>query len=269
LIPVHLFGQCAEMDELLRLSYGRGLAVIEDAAQALGARYKGRFAGTLGTLGIFSFFPSKNLGGFGDGGMLVTDEAALAAKARSLRMHGETERYHHAFVGGNFRMDPLQAALLSVKFAHYDAYTKARQANAAFYTGRLAELPGVALPDKEACGDVPWPAAAEERMLLPVAYPENEHIWNQYTLRVRSDEGGPGRRDALRAHLAAREIASQVYYPVPLHRQACFAEGTRAAEDLTLSERLADEVLSIPVYPELNDAQREELVEAVASFARA
>src|SRR5688572_8850877 len=194
-MPVHLFGQCAEMDPILALAREKGLRVIEDGAQALGATYKGRQAGTMGDFGTFSFFPSKNLGGFGDSGLLTTNDDALAERAALLRMHGAKPKYYHKFIGGNFRMDPLQCALLRVKLPHYAGYNERRRANAAYYSEKLAGVEGITLP-----------TAVEG------------HIWNQYTLRV-----GGGRRDALKEHLAKRGIGSEIYYPVPLHRQECFA----------------------------------------------
>lgn len=266
ILPVHLFGQAAEMDELLEVARARNVHVIEDAAQSLGARYKDRAVGTLGTCGTFSFYPSKNLSGFGDSGLFVTDDPALYARAKALRVHGMEPKYHHARVGGNFRMDPLQAALLSVKLPHLEAYNAARQANAAYYAEQLTRIPAAALTDKAACGAEAWPASNMTQLLLPVAYPENHHIWNQYTLRLRSEEGGPNRRDALRAHLAGRGIGCEVYYPIPLHRQPCFADVVAEGTHLPLSDQLADEVLSLPIYPELTHAQLDEVIVAIADF---
>ncbi len=253
IIPVHLFGQSAAMDPLLALARERGLAVIEDAAQALGARHGGRACGTLGDAGAFSFFPSKNLGGFGDGGLVVTGRDELDAKIRQLRAHGAKPKYFHAMVGGNFRLDALQCALLRVKLPHLPAYTEARRRNAAAYDAELGRLPGVARADA--------PAAAGARLVLPAALPGNDHIWNQYTLRVP----GAGRRDALRQHLAARGIGTEIYYPLPLHRQACFGRLPRV--ELAVADRLAAEVLSLPIFPELTEAERQTVTTAVGDWS--
>src|SRR4051812_24172047 len=185
IMPVHLFGQCAEMDPILALARENGVRVIEDGAQALGATYKRRQAGTMGDFGAFSFFPSKNLGGFGDSGLLVTNDDALAERAALLRVHGAKPKYFHKYVGANFRMDPLQCALLRTKLPHYHHYTQQRQANAAYYTEKLAPFAG-------------------EKLILPKAVPERGHFWNQYTLRVV----GAGRRDALKDHLTKKGIGS-------------------------------------------------------------
>lgn len=252
-IPVHLFGQAADLDPLLDLLRPRGIPVVEDAAQALGARYQGRPVGALGTFGAFSFFPSKNLGAFGDAGLLTTDDDALADRARLLRLHGARPKYYHHAVGANFRMDALQAALLAVKVPHYARYTAQRRANAADYTARLSRLPGAGLAG----------AGQGLRLILPTVVSEPDHIWNQYTIRVP----GPGRRDALRAFLTERSIGTEIYYPVPLHAQPCFAPPPGIARPtLPVSELLAAEVLSLPIYPELTADQRTEVVEAIAGF---
>lgn len=242
IMPVHLFGQGADLEPILALAQKHGLAVIEDAAQALGARHRGRACGTWGDFGTYSFFPSKNLGGFGDGGLVATNRDDLAEKIRLLRTHGARPKYYHRAIGGNFRLDALQCALLRVKLPHLPAYCAARRRNAEFYTAQLRGLPG---------------------LVLPAVAPHNEHIWNQYTLRVP----GAGRRDALRAHLAAAGIGHEIYYPLPLHRQACFAH--LPAVSLPVSERLAEEVVSLPIFPELRDDEREAVVAAVRSFAPA
>jgi len=257
IIPVHLFGQSAEMEPLLALAAERQLAVIEDAAQSLGARRCGRCCGTLGDAGAFSFFPSKNLGGFGDGGLVVTHRDDLAEKIRLLRTHGAKPKYYHKIIGGNFRIDALQSALLRVKLPHLPAYSAARQRNAAAYTGRLSRLPGVAMADVPGAADA---AAGGARLVLPVALPDNDHIWNQYTLRVP----GAGRRDALKQHLTAAGIGAEIYYPVPLHRQDCFAHLPPAS--LPVAERLATEVISVPVFPELTEPEREAVACALAGF---
>ncbi len=270
IIPVHLFGQSAEMDGILSLAKAQGLAVIEDAAQSIGATYRGKHSGTMGDCGTFSFFPSKNLGGLGDGGMVVTDDAALAEEIRILRNHGSEPKYYHHRVGGNFRIDALQAALLRVKLTHYADYTRSRAGNADAYTAALAALPGAIVADPADCG-CPEARAAEleaagARLIVPCAYPHNGHIWNQFTLRVPGD----GRRDALRAHLVEHGIGCEIYYPVPLHRQACFADLPEASRgECPTAERLASEVLSLPVYPELTPAQRDEVVAAIGGFLAA
>lgn len=239
LIPVHLFGQTADLDALLPLARTHQLAVIEDAAQAFGARHGRHFAGTLGDCGTYSFFPSKNLGGFGDGGLVATNRDDLAERIRLLRTHGAKPKYYHAIVGGNFRLDALQCALLRVKLPHLPAYCAARQRNATFYGKMLSGLTG---------------------MILPVANAQHEAIWNQYTLRLP----GAGRRDALRQHLTARAIGHEIYYPLPLHRQACFAH--LPPTTLPVTEQLASEVLSIPIFPELSEEEKNRVVAGVASF---
>jgi dTDP-4-amino-4,6-dideoxygalactose transaminase len=239
IIAVHLFGQCAGMDGVMALARDHGLAVIEDAAQALGAEYKGRQAGSIGTFGVFSFYPSKNLGACGDAGMLTATDGDLAAKARLLRNHGAEQRYFHRRIGGNFRLDPLQAALLAVKLEHLESYTERRERNAQYYTSKLRDTPGIA---------------------LPAALPCRRHIWNQYTLRV------PSRRNALKEFLTSRGIGSEVYYPRALHQQECFRHLAETPPRLPVSEQLAEECISIPIYPELTREQLDAVIEAVAGF---
>ncbi len=248
ILPVHLFGQCADMDPILDLARRRGLAVVEDACQALGARYRsatGRegAAGTLGDAGCYSFFPSKNLGGFGDGGLLVTRDADLARRARSLRVHGESERYRHERIGWNSRLDALQAAVLRVKLPHLDAWSRSRAANADLYD-RLFRESGLV-----------------ERGLVrpPPRAPHSTHIFNQYTVRARD-------RNRLADHLAARGIGRAIYYPIPLHLQDCFRELDHRPGDFPEAERACAEVLSLPVYPELTRAQIERVVAEIAAF---
>jgi dTDP-4-amino-4,6-dideoxygalactose transaminase len=262
IIPVHLFGQAAEMDGILEAAKARGIAVIEDAAQSLGTEYRGHPVGSLAEFGIFSFFPSKNLGGFGDGGIVVTNDDALAAKARSLRAHGAKPKYYHKYVGGNFRLDPLQAALLAVKLPHYGEYTEKRRANAEYYTERLSRLEGAAVaPGKgRSCLNGASANPAGARIVLPTSHEGRSHIWNQYTIRVL----GEGRRDALRAALAERQIGTEIYYPVPMHQQECFAY-VKTLEPLPVAERLARECLSLPVYPELTAGQKNEVIGAIGA----
>ena len=248
IIPVHLFGQCADMDRILEAARKHGLPVIEDSAQAIGAEYGGRKAGSLGEIGAFSFFPSKNLGACGDGGMVVTDNTDLYEKIQILRQHGSAKTYHHKYIGGNFRLDALQAAILTVKLKHLDVWSAARRANAAYYTRRYQEIGLVAkdriIPPTEA----EMPSSSRSR-----------HIYNQYTLRAVN-------RDGLHGHMKKNGIGCAIYYPVPLHLQTCFQELGYKLGDFPNAEKAASEVLSIPVYPELSDEQKEFVVQTIASF---
>lgn len=266
-IPVHLFGQSADMDAVMGLAKEHGLAVIEDGAQAIGAKYRGRPVGSIGDFGTYSFFPSKNLGGFGDGGLLVCQDDGLAERARLLRTHGSKPKYYHRFVGGNFRLDHLQAALLRVKLARYADYTVKRQANAAHYGAALAELPGVVTADPSHCkcrgAQDAWLRETGAKIVLPVAYAHNEHIWNQYTLRII----GEGRREAFREHLTKSGIGCEIYYPVTMDQQECFAYTSDFARSAcATAHRLASEVISIPIFPELTVAQREAVIAAIAAW---
>ena len=242
IVPVHLFGQCADLDPILALGAAHGVPVVEDAAQALGARCCGRSAGTLGAFGCYSFYPTKNLGAMGHGGLVATRDPDLAAAVRQLRDHGAHPPYHHARVGGNFQLDAVQAAVLSAKLPHLDGWHEARRARAAYYDRHL-----------RAAGVAPPPGAAR---------PEG-HVYNQYVIRV------PDRRDALRAHLAAQGIDTMVYYPVPLHRQACFRHLGHAPGAFPRSEAAAAESLALPVYPELTPAMQDRVIEAIAVFCGA
>lgn len=244
-VPVHLFGQMADMPGFRELGERRGVGVLEDAAQAIGARQRlddGRWitTGTLGDACAFSFFPTKNLGAFGDAGMTVTRDADLAARLRRLRVHGGRQMYHHEEVGYNSRLDALQAAVLSAKLPYLAGWSEARRANARFYDEALAGVDG---------------------LVVPPVRPENESIINQYTVRVPD-----GRRDALAGFLRERGVGSSVYYPVPLHLQECFAYLGYGPGDFPESERAAAEVLSIPVYPELSPEQREHVADTVREF---
>jgi dTDP-4-amino-4,6-dideoxygalactose transaminase len=266
IMPVHLFGQTAAMDEILELARQHALPVIEDAAQAIGASYRGRGAGSMGDFGTFSFYPSKNLGGFGDSGLLITNQDELASKGRLLRSHGENPKYFHQRVGANFRMDPLHAALLGVKLPHLAEYTRRRQQNAARYTNELSKIPGVCMPQASAS-----PPCNPRRagIILPVAYPHNVHIWNQYTLRVVSGaewNRSENPRNALRQFLAGREIGTETYYPRPMHLQECFAVAGRVPEPLPVSERLAVECVSLPIAPNLTREQQDFVVASIAEF---
>ena len=227
IIPVHLFGQMCDMDAIMEVAGPHNLWVIEDAAQAISATYKGRKAGSIGAVGCLSFYPTKNLGGAGDGGMLVTDDADLREKLVVMRNHGMKPKYYHGVVGGNFRLDPLQAAILLVKLPHLEQWSEARRRNAAIYD---AAFGGSSI-------GIPWIS------------PDAVSIFNQYVIRV---EG----RDALIAHLRAHEIGTEIYYPVPLHLQECFLNLGYREGDLPESERAAREVLALPIYPEL---KREEI----------
>jgi dTDP-4-amino-4,6-dideoxygalactose transaminase len=244
IIPVHLFGQCAAMDELTQIATAaRGIPIIEDACQAIGAEFRGRRAGSIGTTGTFSFYPTKNLGGFGDGGLITTNDTELAAKLRVLRDHGQQPRYYHHFVGLNSRLDALQAAVLSVKLPKLDEWSAARGRHAACYETEFASR------------------GLSEAIVTPTTSAECSHVWNQYTVRV-SD----GRRDALQKYLADRKIGSAIYYPVPLHLQKCFASLGYEPGSLPVTEQACREVLSLPVYPELTVAEQESVVDAIADF---
>ena len=242
IMPVHLFGACADMDPLLEIARERGLAVVEDAAQSIGAEYKGRRAGSMGAVNCFSFYPGKNLGAFGDAGMMTCEDPELDARLRALRQHGGVTRYVHEFVGWNSRLDALQAAVLSVKLRYLDEWTAARQVNAALYTRLFAEagVPVVA------------PVIAEYA---------TRHVMNQFVIRC-------SRRDELRAYLAERGIGSEVYYPIPLHLQKCFGYLGKGPGSFPVSERLAKETLALPVHPELRVEDVERVVSAVSEFYR-
>ncbi|HWN38738.1 MAG TPA: DegT/DnrJ/EryC1/StrS family aminotransferase, partial [Gammaproteobacteria bacterium] len=245
LLPVHLYGQMADLDAFAKLARKYRLAVIEDAAQAIGsALADGRRAGSVGDVGCLSFFPTKNLGAFGDAGACVTNDSALHERMRILRVHGGEPKYYHSLIGGNFRLDELQAAVLVIKLKHLDDWTRARQANAAHYDElfRTAELDNAAI--------------------VPARVPGFRHIFNQYVIRVKSQ------RDELRAHLAANGVGTEIYYPVPLHAQRCFAYLEHDADDFPESQRAAAEVLALPIYPELTAEQREYVVRQIASFVR-
>jgi len=252
IIPVHLYGQPADMDPILEIGRRHSIPIIEDAAQAFGAEYRGCPVGSLGTFGTVSFYPTKNLGALGDAGLLVTNDPALAQRARLLRDHGAHHRYFHSLIGGNFRLDALQAAMLSVKLPHLASYTAARQNNAREYNRALESLPG---------GD-------SVRLLLPATLPDRSYIANQYTLRVLRGarwKWAESPRDALSEWLRGRGIASEIYYPVPLHAQECFQPlGPRRV--LPVAERLAGEVISLPIFPELTAEERVAVVDAIREF---
>jgi dTDP-4-amino-4,6-dideoxygalactose transaminase len=242
LMPVHLYGQVANMAPLLALAREYGLKVIEDAAQAIGAEDEQRHrAGSLGDIGCLSFFPTKNLGAFGDAGMCVTQDAELAERMRVLRVHGGKPKYYHALIGGNFRIDELQAAVLNVKLPHLDAWTAGRQRNAAFYDHAFAK------------------AKLGIQVRTPYAVPGGRHIYNQYVIRAPN-------RDQLRQHLTERSVGSEIYYPVPLHLQQCFGYLQHAAGAFPHAESAARETVALPIYPELVPEQLQYVVDSIAGF---
>jgi len=244
IVPVHLFGQAAELDAIMDVGERARVPVIEDAAQAIGATYKSRTLGTIGALGCFSFFPSKNLGAFGDAGLVTTNDDALAKKVRLLRAHGMQPKYYHHIVGGNFRMDALQAAVLRVKAPHLAAWSEGRRRNATRYRSLFRQ------------------AGLDHVITLPVERSDRVHIFNQFVIRTAE-------RDALKRHLDDQGIGNEIYYPVPFHLQPCFASLGYRAGAFPHAERAAAESLAIPIYGELTDAQQERVVSTIAQFARA
>jgi dTDP-4-amino-4,6-dideoxygalactose transaminase len=242
-IPVHLFGQCADMPRIMEICNRTGLAVIEDAAQAIGANIEGRVAGSWGQVGCISFYPTKNLGGFGDGGMLITNDADFEDRLRLFAGHGMRPRYHHQVIGINSRLDTIQAATLNVKMKHLESANIARQQNAQLYTALFDD------------------AGLEADIVLPQAIYGTGHVWNQYTVRVKN-----GHRDSLKEFLAERNIGAEIYYPIPVHAQECYQSRPNIAMDLTETNRAADEVLSLPIFPELEEAEIQAVVAGVTSF---
>ena len=239
IIPVHLYGLCADMDPLIDLAARHGIALIEDACQAIGARYRGRQAGSMATAGCFSFFPSKNLGAFGDAGLVTTNDAQLAHEIRLLRNHGAEPKYHHHRIGGNFRLDALQAAVLRVKLPHLSRWTDMRRANAERYGSLFAR------------------AGLRDRVTLPVEPQGYHHIFNQYVIRVPD-------RERVRTYLADHGIGTEVYYPVPFHLQQCFAGLGHRRGDFLQAEAAADSTLAVPIYGELTADQQDLVVRAIA-----
>jgi dTDP-4-amino-4,6-dideoxygalactose transaminase len=257
-IPVHLFGQSAEMDEIMNIANAHNLYVIEDAAQAIGTQYKdGRFVGTIGHIGCYSFFPSKNLGGYGDGGLIVTNDDKLSEIIRIKRVHGGEPKYYHKVIGGNFRLDAIQAAVLRVKLPHLQSWSEKRQQNAKRYNqlfieAGLAEEPGKTKFD------------SRNKVLLPKAVYENSgvknyHIYNQYKIRVE-------KRDALREFMTKNEIGTEIYYPVTFHLQECFADLGYKKGDFPVSEFSANTSIALPIYPELSDEQLQYVVSVIKKF---
>jgi dTDP-4-amino-4,6-dideoxygalactose transaminase len=241
ILPVHLFGQACDMQALSGVAATHGLPIIEDAAQAIGTKSPLGPVGTLGAYGCFSFFPSKNLGGFGDGGLVTTQDSALAEKARVMRAHGSNPKYYHSMIGGNFRIDALQAALLRVKLPELEGWTSRRRENASRY-------------------DVAFSASGlDESLLRPPPRRFEGHVYNQYVLRS-------SRRDELQAHLQAEKIATAIYYPVPLHRQECFAYLGYREGSLPVSEKASGEVLALPIFAGLGQARQSRIIDAVIGF---
>lgn len=240
--PVHLYGQCADMSAINEVAKARAIPVVEDAAQAIGADEDGRRAGGMGTLGAFSFYPSKNLGGMGDGGFLTTNDDVLAAKLRALRVHGAEEKYYHKYVGLNSRLDGFQGAVLRVKLPHLDQWTEKRRANARRYRQLFTD------------------AGLAEQVGVPFERPGGRHIYNQYVVRVA------GRRDELRSFLTEHGVGTDIYYPLPLHLQECFAYLGYERGDLTVSEQAAAETLALPIFPEMREEQQEYVVDTIGKF---
>jgi dTDP-4-amino-4,6-dideoxygalactose transaminase len=254
IIPIHLYGQVADMTPLMELARRHNVYVIEDAAQAIGAESAGRRAGSVGDMGCFSFFPSKNLGGFGDGGMVTTNDPDLAKKVKLLRNHGYSPKYYNKVVGGNFRLDAIQAAVLRVKLKYLDQWTAARQRNAAIYR-RLFEEAELSIRPATIAG----PLSEMSGVVLPLEVPNGRHIYNQFVIRS-------GQRDQLMKHLKERKIGTEIYYPVPMHVQECFADLCYSAGDFPLSESAAAETLALPIYPELTEDMLSTVVNAIAEF---
>ena len=243
IIPVHLYGQMADMEPLMDAAAAKSIAIVEDACQSIGAKYQGRQAGSWGLTACFSFFPSKNLGAFGDGGLATTNDASFARELRLMRSHGSTTKYYHEKIGANFRLDALQAAVLRVKAPHLAAWTDARRANADVYRELFA---GAGL-------------GSDARITLPVARADRFHIYNQFVIRAQ-------RRDELRAFLQERRIGTEVYYPVPFHLQDCFRPLGYRQGDFPAAERASAETLALPIYGELTRAQLEHVVSSIRDF---
>jgi dTDP-4-amino-4,6-dideoxygalactose transaminase len=240
-VPVHLFGQSADMAPMVELSERTGVPIVEDAAQAIGACYRGRPVGGIGTIGCFSFFPTKNLGAFGDAGLVTTADGTLARKVRAIRQHGGEVKYRHEILGANFRLDALQAAILRVKLPHLNDWTESRRRNADRYEAlfRKSGLAGT--------------------VTLPARSPDSTHIYNQFVIRVPE-------RDRLRAHLQASGIGTEVYYPVPLHLQPCFRHLDHRPGSFPVAETAANEALALPIYGELTESQQASVVESIRHF---
>ena len=244
IIPVHLFGQCAEIDRICQIAGNHDIPVVEDAAQAIGAAYHSRPAGSWGAIGCFSFYPTKNLGGMGDGGMMTTGDAATADRLRLFAGHGMRPRYYHQVVGINSRLDTFQAAVLRIKLRHLNEAVESRTEIADRYD-RLLQESGL----------------TETTITLPTRDPNAYHVWNQYAIRV-----GNGQRDALRSHLSEQGVGSEIYYPVPMHQQECFADLKFDRDSLVETERASREILNLPIFPSLTESQQARVVSVIAQF---
>ncbi|MCE1189622.1 MAG: DegT/DnrJ/EryC1/StrS family aminotransferase [Ignavibacteria bacterium] len=263
IVPVHLYGQSADMDGIMAVAKKHNLAVVEDGAQAIGVQYKdGRRVGTIGSIGCFSFFPSKNLGCFGDGGLVVTNDDTLAERLRIMRVHGGKPKYYHKVIGGNFRIDEIQSAVLNVKLPHLEKWSAKRRENAKLYTelfvkAGLAEAEGIQVFDANNKVLLPKPVYKADGSNELVNY----HIYNQYIIRVEN-------RDALKAYLIEKEIGVEIYYPVPFHRQECFTYLNEKDENFPHSNLAAESTLALPIYPELTTEQIQYVVECIAEFVK-
>jgi dTDP-4-amino-4,6-dideoxygalactose transaminase len=244
IIPVHLFGQCAEIDRICQIAGNHDIPVIEDAAQSIGAAYHSRPAGSWGAVGCFSFYPTKNLGGMGDGGMMTTGDAATADRLRLYAGHGMRPRYYHQVVGINSRLDTFQAAVLRIKLRHLGATIESRGTIADRYDRMLQES-----------------SMTNNGITLPVRDPNAYHVWNQYSIRVAD-----GRRDSLRSYLSENGVASEIYYPVPMHGQQCFADLKFDRDNLVETERASAEILNLPIFPSLTEAQQQRVVSVIADY---
>jgi dTDP-4-amino-4,6-dideoxygalactose transaminase len=257
IIPVHLYGQSADMRTVLDVAKAHRLIVIEDAAQAIGTEFEGKRCGSMGEYGCFSFFPSKNLGAGGDAGMVVTNDPERAEKLAILRAHGSKPKYYHRVVGGNFRLDALQAAIVSSKLKHLDGWTEARRRNATRYNQLFSDS------GLNVCDSREWAAGRRRESRMPdvvlPAMPADRHVFNQYVIRVEA-------RDQLRAALQTKGIGTEIYYPVPMHMQECFASLGHRAGDFPESEGAASQTLALPIYPELTDDQARYVVESIRDF---
>lgn len=238
IIPVHLYGQCADMDIILDIAKRHNLYVIEDAAQAIGAKYKGRMAGSMGNIGCLSFFPTKNLGGYGDGGMVLTNDSELAEKLSVLRVHGSKPKYYHSVIGVNSRLDSIQAAILLAKFNHLDEWNEARRRNASIYDSLFEGM----------------------NLITPYAEPFNYHIYNQYVIMLKND------RNRLRDIMKDANIGTEIYYPVPLHLQKCYSDLGHKEGDFPFSEEASQKTVALPIYPELTQEQQEQVSKVIADF---
>ena len=243
IIPVHLFGQCADMTAIMELAGRYNLKIVEDCAQSIGATHQGKESGSFGDVGCFSFYPTKNLGGMGDGGMLTTNDQETADRLRLFANHGMKPRYFHQVIGVNSRLDAIQAAILNVKMKHLESYAARRQQNAANYQ-RLFKQHGIS-----------------EMVSAPSSTEGNDHVWNQFTIRITG-----GQRDAVRSQLAEKNVGSEIYYPIPLHQQACFKYLGYSERSLPVTEQAAAEVLALPIFPELTLAEQEYTVESLAEI---